>query len=82
MKITQNKHDGSGLIIFTHEEIEILNDKGCFEIPAATLKQISNHLVKLAAEVHDYFPEEVLSITSSEDDHIQLEKKEVKKLEK
>ena len=47
MKILQNKRDGSGRIIFTNEEIEILKDKGYFEIPAVSLKQISNHLVKL-----------------------------------
>jgi hypothetical protein len=82
MKIMQNKRDGSGRIVFTDEEIKILNDKGYFEITALSLKQIGNHLVKLAAEIHEYFPEEVLSISSSEDDHIQLEKKEVKKLEK
>jgi hypothetical protein len=30
MKILQNKKDGSGRIIFTNEEIEILKDKGYF----------------------------------------------------
>ena len=82
MKILQNKKDGSGRIIFTNEEIEILKDKGYFEIPALALKQISNHLVKLAAEIHEYLPEEILGVDSFPDEHIKLENKEIKKLEK
>ncbi len=42
MKILQNRKDGSGRIIFTDQEIEILNDKGYFEIDALTLKKIGN----------------------------------------
>ena len=75
MKILQNKKDGSGRIIFTNQEIEILNDKGYFEVSADTLKHISTHLVKLAAEIHDYLPEETLSIESFENQHIPLEEK-------
>jgi hypothetical protein len=75
MKILQNKHDGSGRIIFTKEEIKILNDKGYFEISALSLKQIGNHLVKLAAEINDYLPEEALSIGSFDHEHIKLEEK-------
>jgi hypothetical protein len=82
MKIIQNKKDGSGRILFTNEEIEILKDKGYFEISALSLKQIGNHLVKLAAEIHEYLPEETLNANSFEHEHIQLEKKEVKKIEK
>jgi hypothetical protein len=74
MKILQNKHDGSGRIIFTDQEIEILNDKGYFEVDALTLKKISNNLVKLAAEIHEYLPEEVLKIQSFNDEHIQIKK--------
>jgi|TARA_R100000315_G_C5183594_1_gene106650 hypothetical protein len=75
MKILQNKRDGSGRIIFTNEEIEILKDKGYFEIPAVSLKQISNHLVKLAAEIHEYLPEEALDVKSFDHEHIKLEEK-------
>ncbi len=75
MKILQNKKDGSGRIIFTDEEIEILKDKGYFEIPALALKQISNHLVKLASEIHEYLPEETLNVDSFEHEHIKLEEK-------
>ena len=82
MKILQNKKDGSGRIIFTDEEIEILNDKGYFEVSALALKQIGNHLVKLAAEIHEYLPKNTLSVDSFEDEHIKLEDKEIKKLEK
>ena len=64
MKIMQNKKDGSGRIVFTNEEIKILNDKGYFEITALSFKQIGNHLVKLAAEIHEYLPEETLSALS------------------
>ena len=74
MKILQNKRDGSGRIIFTDQEIEILNDKGYFEVDALTLKKISNNLVKLAAEIHEYLPEEVLKIQSFNDEHIQIKK--------
>tara|TARA_R100001015_G_C4614066_1_gene169849 strand:+ start:718 stop:948 length:231 start_codon:yes stop_codon:yes gene_type:complete len=74
MKILQNKQDGSGRIIFTDQEIEILNDKGYFEVDALTLKKISNHLVKLAAEIHEYLPEEALKIQSFNDEHIQIKK--------
>ena len=82
MKILQNKRDGSGRIIFTDEEIEILNDKGYFEITALALKQIGNHLVHIATEINEYLPEEHLSVRSEEGEHIQLEKKEIKKIEK
>tara|TARA_Y100001938_G_scaffold150354_1_gene240895 strand:- start:84 stop:332 length:249 start_codon:yes stop_codon:yes gene_type:complete len=82
MKILQNKRDGSGRIIFTNEEIEILNEKGYFEITALTLKQIGNHLVHIATEINEYLPEEHLSVRSEEGEHIQLEKKEIKKIEK
>tara|TARA_R100000664_G_C2722897_1_gene115819 strand:+ start:558 stop:806 length:249 start_codon:yes stop_codon:yes gene_type:complete len=82
MKILQNKKDGSGRIIFTDEEIEILKDKGYFEVSALTLKQIGNHLVKLAAEIHEYLPEETLGVDSFDDEHIKLEDKEIKKLER
>ena len=75
MKILQNKRDGSGRIIFTDEEIEILNEKGYFEITALALKQIGNHLVKLVAEIHEYLPEETLSVKSFEHEHIKLEEK-------
>ena len=75
MKIMQNKRDGSGRIVFTDEEIKILNDKGYFEITALSLKQIGNHLVKLAAEIHEYLPEETLSVKSFEHEHIKLEEK-------
>jgi len=82
MKILQNKRDGSGRIIFTDEEIEILNEKGYFEITALALKQIGNHLVHIATEINEYLPEEHLSVKSEEGEHIQLEKKEIKKIEK
>lgn len=82
MKILQNKRDGSGRIIFTNEEIEILNEKGYFEITALALKQIGNHLVHIATEINEYLPEEHLSVRSEEGEHIQLEKKEIKKVEK
>jgi hypothetical protein len=82
MKILQNKRDGSGRIIFTDEEIEILNEKGYFEITALALKQIGNHLVHIATEINEYLPEEHLSVRSEEGEHIQLEKKEIKKIEK
>ena len=82
MKILQNKRDGSGRIIFTNEEIEILNEKGYFEITALALKQIGNHLVHIATEINEYLPEEHLSVRSQEGEHIQLEKKEIKKVEK
>mgnify|MGYP003303579900 FL=1 len=82
MKILQNKRDGSGRIIFTDEEIEILNEKGYFEITALALKQIGNHLVHIATEINEYLPEEHLSVRSEEGEHIQLEKKEIKKVEK
>tara|TARA_R100000697_G_scaffold74116_1_gene86544 strand:+ start:3104 stop:3352 length:249 start_codon:yes stop_codon:yes gene_type:complete len=82
MKILQNKRDGSGRIIFTNEEIEILNEKGYFEITALALKQIGNHLVHIATEINEYLPEEHLSVRSEEGEHIQLEKKEIKKIEK
>jgi len=75
MKIMQNKRDGSGRIVFTDEEIKILNDKGYFEITALSLKQIGNHLVKLAAEIHEYLPEETLSVESFDHEHIKLEEK-------
>ena len=75
MKILQNKRDGSGRIIFTDEEIEILNEKGYFEITALSLKQIGNHLVKLAAEIHEYLPEEPLDVRSFDHEHIKLEEK-------
>ena len=75
MKIMQNKKDGSGRIVFTDEEIEILNDKGYFEITALSLKQIGNHLVKLAAEIHEYLPEETLDVRSFDHEHIKLEEK-------
>ena len=75
MKIMQNKKDGSGRIVFTDEEIEILNDKGYFEITALSLKQIGNHLVKLAAEIHEYLPEETLNVKSFDHEHIKLEEK-------
>jgi len=75
MKIMQNKKDGSGRIVFTNEEIEILNDKGYFEITALSLKQIGNHLVKLAAEIHEYLPEETLDVRSFDHEHIKLEEK-------
>ena len=82
MKILQNKRDGSGRIIFTDEEIEILNEKGYFEITALALKQIGNHLVHIATEINEYLPEQHLSVRSEEGEHIQLEKKEIKKIEK
>ena len=82
MKILQNKRDGSGRIVFTDEEIEILNEKGYFEITALALKQIGNHLVHIATEINEYLPEEHLSVRSEEGEHIQLEKKEIKKIEK
>ena len=82
MKIMQNKKDGSGRIVFTDEEIEILNNKGYFEITALALKQIGNHLVHIATEINEYLPEEHLSVRSEEGEHIQLEKKEIKKIEK
>ena len=82
MKILQNKRDGSGRIIFTDEEIEILNEKGYFEITALALKQIGNHLVHMATEINEYLPEQHLSVRSEEGEHIQLEKKEIKKIEK
>jgi len=75
MKILQNKKDGSGRIIFTDEEIKILQDKGYFEISAISLKQIGNHLVKLAADIHEYLPEETLSVRSFDHEHIEIEKK-------
>ena len=75
MKIMQNKRDGSGRIVFTDEEIKILNDKGYFEITALSLKQIGNHLVKLAAEIHEYLPEETLDVRSFDHEHIKLEEK-------
>ena len=82
MKILQNKRDGSGRIIFTDEEIEILNEKGYFEITALALKQIGNHLVHIATEINEYLPEQHLPVRSEEGEHIQLEKKEIKKIEK
>tara|TARA_Y100001938_G_C8089844_1_gene434375 strand:- start:85 stop:333 length:249 start_codon:yes stop_codon:yes gene_type:complete len=82
MKILQNKRDGSGRIIFTNDEIKILNDKGYFEVSALTLKQIGTNLVKLAAEIHEYLPEEILKVESFENEHIKLEDKETKKIEK
>jgi|TARA_R100000664_G_C2693644_1_gene96750 hypothetical protein len=75
MKILQNRKDGSGRIIFTDQEIEILNDKGYFEIDALTLKKIGNHLVKLVGEIHEYLPEETLKVNSFDNEHIELEKK-------
>ena len=78
MKILQNKKDGSGRIMFTNEEIEILKDKGYFEVSALTLKQIGNHLVHIATEINEYLPEEHLSVRSEEGEHIQLEKKDRK----
>jgi hypothetical protein len=82
MKILQNKKDGSGRIIFTDEEIEILKDKGYFEITAASLKHIGNSLVKLAAELHEYLPEEALNLMTHENDHIKVHEKDIKKLSK
>ena len=77
MKILQNRKDGSGRIIFTDQEIEILNDKGYFEIDALTLKKIGNHLVKLVGEIHEYLPEETLKVNSFDNEHIELEKKRI-----
>jgi len=75
MKILQNKNDGSGRIIFTNDEIKILQEKGYFEISAHSLKQIGNHLVQLAANINEYLPEETLSLRSFDDEHIKLEEK-------
>jgi hypothetical protein len=72
MKIMQNKKDGSGILMFTKQEVEMLNKKNYFTLDATTLKHFSNTLVKIAAEINDYFPSEIQNLTSNEGQHLNL----------
>ena len=58
MKILQNKKTDQ-VYCFTDQEIEILNDKGYFEIDALTLKN-REPLSKISGEIHEYLPEKPL----------------------
>jgi hypothetical protein len=46
MEIRQ-KDDGSAQIVFTDEEIKIINEKKCFEFTDIALRHFGNHLMNM-----------------------------------
>ena len=79
MKILQNKKDGSAKIIFTDDEIKIINNKKGLEFNSVGIRQFSNQLVKIAVEINSYIPEDKL-VRSFEDEHIQAKTEDKKSL--
>lgn len=79
MKILQNKKDGSAKIIFTDDEIKIINNKKGLEFDAMGIRQFSNHLVKIAIDINSYIPEDKL-VHSFQDEHIESKKEDKKSL--
>jgi len=72
MKIMQSKKTGAAVMYFTDEEIEILKKQKHFKIDPFTLKHLANNLVKIAAEINDYLPEELEKVLSGDEDHLSL----------
>tara|TARA_R110002126_G_scaffold159313_1_gene306722 strand:+ start:3082 stop:3306 length:225 start_codon:yes stop_codon:yes gene_type:complete len=65
MKINQlNDKYGSGEIVFTEEEIEIIKKKKKILLPAESLKHCTNMFVSLAIECNKKFNKETAELTS------------------
>jgi hypothetical protein len=58
MKIIQN-NDGSGTIVFNEQEKKLIAEKSEFFLPVKFLKDFSNVLIKLAADVHSRLPDDL-----------------------
>ena len=59
MIFKQNKKDGSCEIIFTENEIKILNEKKTIYLDAVSLRHFGNTLVKMVAEWNMNFNDEL-----------------------
>lgn len=55
MRIIQNKKTGAARIEFTKQEVEILNEKGHFYMPAKAMKHLTNTFAMMAAEFNENF---------------------------
>jgi hypothetical protein len=65
MKINQlNDKYGSGEIVFTDEEIEIIKEKKKISLPAESLKHCTNLFVSLAIECNKKFTQENTQLIS------------------
>lgn len=65
MKINQLKDKyGSGEIVFTDEEIEIIKENKKILLPAESLKHCTNMFVSLAIECNKKFTEETAQLCS------------------
>jgi hypothetical protein len=72
--IINGKKDGSGEIIFTDKEIEILNKNKKLELSPKFLKHFANLFMALFVNIHHNFDEKTKKILSHEDQDIQIKK--------
>jgi hypothetical protein len=82
MKILQNKHTGEAKILFTTDEIKMINKKKGIEFDALGIKQFSNHLASIAIELSRHVPQQFQQVGSSPEEHIEPKKDAIKKISK
>jgi len=77
MNIIQNKETGDVRICFSEVEIKSIKDKTYIELKGKSIKQVANHLFKIAVTINDYVPEEHKELNSQEGEIIEtiIEKK-------
>ena len=69
MEIRQ-KEDGSGDIVFTEEEIKIINDNKKIYLSAESLRHFTNRLIKLVADLQFKFKDEIKTLQTNYDSEI------------
>jgi|TARA_R100001510_G_C7494048_1_gene100591 hypothetical protein len=71
MQFRQDKKDGSCDMVFTEEEIKIINKNKKLHFSATSLKHFGNVLVRMVAEWQLFFTDEVKSKETREDDIVE-----------
>ena len=71
MKINQNLKDGSAEIIFSDNEINIINKKKILFFTPEGLRHISNTLIKIVVDINSNFSEEVKKISTVDNSKVE-----------
>jgi hypothetical protein len=71
MKINQNLKDGSAEIIFSDNEIDIINKKKKLFFTPEGLRHISNTLIKVVVDINSNFPEEIKKVITVENSKVE-----------
>ena len=69
MKIIQDE-DGSGKIVFSDPEIELLKKQPYIEFPAEGMKHIANSLMNIVASINERVPEDKKDLLTQPKQHI------------